>query len=253
MRIVTWNVNGVRQIVQKNISQWLGTTSPDILCLQEIKAEASQFFDVFAPDLFSPSPYHLYANAAERKGYSGVGVLSKQQPLSVKLHLGLERFDSEGRMIHLEYADFALINVYVPHGGREKENLPYKLHVYEKLIQYLANVTTKHTIVLGDFNVAHHDLDLSRPAENRNSTMFTPEERRQLDRIVELGYVDSFRQLHPDGGHYTWWPYSAVARQDPGWRIDYVFISESLVPRLKEAFILPGVRGSDHCPSGIEV
>jgi len=251
MKILSWNVNGLRSVYKKNFSEWLEKIRADIVCLQEIKTQEDQ---ISQQNLFTPLTYQFYANYAVKKGYSGVAVFTKKQPLKIKKNLGLERFDSEGRLLYLEYPDFTLINLYVPHGGRQKENLEYKLEGYDYLIKYLKSFKDKNIIVAGDFNVAHQEIDLARPKENQKNTMFTSEERKQLDKIIKLGFVDSFRQFHQGAGHYTWWPYMANARQrNLGWRIDYIFISKALAPKLKNAFILKDVAGSDHCPIGIEI
>ena len=249
MKILSWNVNGLRSVYKKNFSEWLEKIRADIVCLQEIKTQE----EISQQDLFTPLAYQFYANYAVKKGYSGVAAFVKNKPLKIKKNLGLERFDTEGRMLYLEYPDFILINLYLPHGGRQKENLGYKLEVYKYLLNYLRKIKDKNVILSGDFNVAHQEIDLARPKQNQKNIMFTPEERKQVDAIIKLGFVDSFRKFYLDGGHYTWWPYMADARQrNLGWRIDYIFISKNLVPKLKDAFILPGVAGSDHCPIGIE-
>jgi exodeoxyribonuclease-3 len=178
--------------------------------------------------------------------------------LHVARRLGLPRFDEEGRFLRLEFPDFTLINIYLPHGGRQKENLDYKLKVYDRLIDYLTDLQIKNPVLnlvmVGDFNVAHKEIDLARPKENHDNIMFTVEERKQVNRIIELGFTDTFRQLHLDGGHYTWWPYYASARdRNLGWRIDYVFTNLTMTKQLKDAFILSDVPGSDHCPVGIEL
>jgi len=254
MKIVSWNVNGIRAVYKKNFLQWLEEESPHIVCLQEIKAEESEFRNLFAQNLFRRLPYHIYVNSARKSGYSGVAILSTTEPLKFSSELGMERFDSEGRILVLEYSEFTLINLYLPHGGRQKENLPYKLEAYDDLLRYLKTFKSRNVILVGDFNVARADIDLARPKENRSNTMFTPAERKQLNNIIELGFVDSFRKFHQEGGHYTWWPYSVVSRnQDLGWRIDYVFVSKNFESKLKNAFILSDVGGSDHCPIGIEI
>ena len=250
MKIISWNINGIRAIYKKNFLDWFSTNDADIVCLQEIKAQKEQI----PSDLVELKDYYLYFNQAIKKGYAGVAVYTKQKPLKVEYKLGLNRFDQEGRILQLEYPSFTLINLYLPHGGRQKENLGYKLEVYNYLFRYLKNVRSKNIILIGDFNIAHQDIDLARPRQNRNNIMFTPEERQQLDEIINLGFLDSFREFHKEGSHYTWWPYMAKARQrNLGWRIDYTFISKELTQKLKDAFILPEIMGSDHCPIGIEI
>ncbi|MGC8651180.1 MAG: exodeoxyribonuclease III [Minisyncoccia bacterium] len=250
MKIISWNINGIRSIYQKNFLDWFSKTKADLVCLQEIKAQEEQI----PQELLQIDNYYSYFNPAIKKGYSGVAVYSKQKPLKVETKLGFQKFDEEGRILRLDYNDFILINLYLPHGGRQKENLQYKLEVYHYLLQYLNNLKDKKLIVLGDFNIAHQEIDLARPLENQNNIMFTPEERQQIDEIINLGFIDSFRKFHRDGGHYTWWPYMFKARErDLGWRIDYIFISSKLKTQLKKAFILKEAMGSDHCPVGIEV
>jgi len=250
MKIVSWNVNGIRAVYKKNFLDWFITTNADIVCLQEIKAQKEQI----PSDLVELKDYYFYFNQAIKKGYAGVAVYSKQKPLKVEYKLGLNRFDQEGRILQLEYPSFTLINLYLPHGGRQKENLSYKLKVYDYLLRYLQNNRSKNIILIGDFNVAHRDIDLARPKQNQNNVMFTPEERQQIDKIINLGFIDTFREFHKEGDHYTWWPYMANARQrNLGWRIDYIFISKELTKKLKDAFILSEIMGSDHCPIEIEI
>ncbi|OGZ33425.1 MAG: exodeoxyribonuclease III [Candidatus Portnoybacteria bacterium RBG_13_41_18] len=274
MKIISWNINGLRAIWKKGFSGWLKNCGVDIVCLQEIKAREkdisaikkgiSEMLDndsettkndsetttIDSETTFSESIFSF----AEKPGYSGVAVLSKIKPIKYEKKIGLSRFDSEGRIIISEFPNFALLNLYLPHGGRQKENLGYKLNVYKFLLDYLKKQKNKNIILIGDFNIAHTDLDLDRPKQNKNNIMFTPEEKHQIDDIVKLGFTDTFRMFHKNGGHYTWWPYFANARErNLGWRIDYCFVSRPLVPRVKNAFILPKVTGSDHCPIGIEI
>jgi len=250
MKIISWNINGIRAIYKKNFLDWFIATNADIVCLQEIKAQKEQI----PSDLLELKNYFFYFNPAIKKGYAGMAVYTKQKPLKVEYKLGLNRFDQEGRILQLEYPSFILINVYLPHGGRQKENLDYKLKVYDYLLEYLQKSKDRNIILIGDFNIAHQDIDLARPRQNQNNIMFTPEERQQIDKIINLGFLDSFREFHKEGSHYTWWPYMAKARQrNLGWRIDYIFISKELTKNLKDAFILSEVMGSDHCPIGIEI
>ena len=250
MKIVAWNVNGLRSVERNGFSAWLKKSGADIVCIEEMKAHKEQIPE----DLLSLKEYSLYINQAEKKGYSGVAVFTKEKPLRENYRLGLERFDKEGRMVELEYGKFIFIALYLPHGGRFKENLQYKLEVYKHLFTHLRKLKNKNVILAGDFNIAHKDIDLARPNGNRNNIMFTPEERKQLDVLIASGFVDTFRQFHKGGGNYTWWPYFANARErNLGWRIDYVFVSNPLAKKLKDAFILNKVSGSDHCPVGITI
>jgi len=249
MKIVSWNVNGLRSVYKKGALDFR-KTGADILCLQEIKVLKEQLNS----ELINPEGYYSCFNSAQRKGYSGTAVYSRQKPLRVSKKIGLERFDSEGRFLRLDYSKFILINLYLPHGGRQKENLDYKLEVYDYLLDYLSKLKDKKIILAGDFNVAHKEIDLARPKQNKNNIMFTPKEREQIDRLIHLGFTDSFRKFNSKGGNYTWWPYFANARaRNLGWRIDYVFVAPNLVSKLKNAFILTKLKGSDHCPMGIEI
>jgi len=250
MEIISWNVNGIRAVYKKGFLRWLGKTNADIVCLQEIKSNPTQL----PSDLINPKNYYSYFNPALKKGYSGVVVYSKRKVLESGKKLGMERFDKEGRILKLKFPNFLLINIYLPHGGRQKENLDYKLEVYRHLLNYLKKIKNKNIVLIGDFNVAHQEIDLARPKSNKDNIMFTPKERKQVDKIIDLGFIDTFRKFHKDNGHYTWWPYGFKARQrNLGWRIDYTFISRSLVPKIKNAFILNKINISDHCPIGIEI
>jgi exodeoxyribonuclease-3 len=248
MKIVSWNVNGLRSVYQNGFLIWLKETNAEIVCLQEIKAQEGQL----PQELLKPQGYDSYFSSARKKGYSGVTVYTKQKPFRVEKTTGLSRFDQEGRFLKLDYADFSLINIYLPHGGRRKENLTYKLQAYSTLINYLYKIRQQKIILIGDFNIAHQDLDLARPKQNQNNIMFTTQERQQIDTLINLGFIDSFRQFHHEGGHYTWFSYLHQAReQGLGWRIDYAFVSQKLKPLLAKASILSEVKGSDHCPIGI--
>ncbi|MGB9763493.1 MAG: exodeoxyribonuclease III [Minisyncoccia bacterium] len=250
MKIFSWNINGIRSVYQKDFLKWFLDTKAEIVCLQELKAQEEQI----PKDLISIQNYYAFFNSALKKGYSGVAVYTKNKPLKVEKKIGFQKFDEEGRIIRLDFNNFILINLYLPHGGRQKENLDYKLEVYRYLIDYLKLLKDKNVILVGDFNIAHEEIDLARPKENQNNIMFTFQERKQIDEIINLGFIDTFRAINKNKGFYTWWPYMFKARErNLGWRIDYIFISQSLKPKLKNAFILSNVMGSDHCPVGIEI
>ena len=250
LNILSWNVNGIRSVNRNGFIEFLKEHSPDILCIQEIKSGKKDI----PSELTSSFTYKTYWNPAEKKGYSGTAVFTKERPLKVEYNLEMERFDREGRSIILEYPDFILINLYFPHGGREKENIPYKLDAYRHFLKTIKEIKEKPIILCGDFNVAHKDIDLERPKDNMNNTMFTHEERKCIDSIIKEGFTDTFRLFNKEKGNYTWWPYMKDLRErNIGWRIDYIFISESLKPKVKDAFILKKVKGSDHCPIGIEI
>lgn len=250
MKIISWNVNGVRACHKKGqFLSMVEAEDPDIVCLQELKAQ-----EVDLPEeLLNIPGYHSYFNTATKRGYAGVAVYSKEKPISVGKTNGLDRFDGEGRILKLKFKDFTLLALYIPHGGRQKENLEYKILCYKKLFEYIKKSKEK-IILAGDFNIAHTEIDLERPKNNKNNIMFTPEERATIDKLLDIGFIDSFRQFHQDGGHYTWWPWLANARaRNLGWRIDYIFVANELSDKLKSADTLDKVYGSDHCPISIEL
>lgn len=252
MRLLSWNVNGIRAISNKGFLQWVLKESPDILCLQETKCHPSQLKD----DLLKPSGYKTFWSSAEKKGYSGVAIYSKKEPKSFQEGLGIKKFDSEGRTLVVDYGDFILFNIYFPNGGAGNKRVPFKMEFYDEFFKKIGILKKqgKKIIVCGDVNTAHTEMDLSRPKENEKNTGFLPEERAWVSKFIENGFVDTFRYFNKDPGHYTWWDYKTKARErDVGWRIDYFFISENFLPKLKKAFILKSVLGSDHCPVGIEI
>ncbi len=251
MKLISWNVNGIRAVMKKDFPTTLATLNPDILCVQETKAQDDQVREA----LQDIEGYHLYMNSAVRKGYSGTAILSKEEPIGVVHDIGIEEHDQEGRVQCVEYPDFYLINVYVPNSGSELARLDYRGGWDQVFFDYLKNLEkTKPVIVCGDFNVAHQAVDLARPKQNYNkSAGYTQKEIDGMDRFTQGGLVDSFRYLHPDVTEaYSWWSYRGGARaKNVGWRIDYFLLSESMLPRLKEAWINSEVMGSDHCPVGI--
>ena len=256
MKILSWNVNGIRAVYKKGFLKWFKNSKADIICLQETKAQKEQIPD----DLVNPKGYYSYFNSALKKGYSGVAVYTKKKPEKAEYKLGLKRLDKEGRILKLYFSKFTLINLYLPHGGRQKENLGYKLETYKYLLNYLKKDgnpakkrgADKNVILIGDFNVAHQEIDLARPKNNQNNIMFTPEERKQIDNIIKLGFIDTFRKFNQKSGNYTWWPYFNNCRErNLGWRIDYCFISKKI--KLENAFILKNIPNSDHCPIGINM
>ncbi len=250
MKIISWNVNGLRSVHRKGFLEWFKKENADIVCLQEIKIQEDQIPE----ELASIKGYELYCNTGARKGYAGVAVYAKVKPRKVSTTLGMERFDREGRFLRLDYDDFILIALYMPQGARDKRDMAYKLEVYDLLLKYLSRMRNKKVIVIGDLNIAHTELDLARPKQNVKNTMFTPEERERIDKLVKLEFADTFRLFTKENGNYSWWPYFANARErNLGWRIDYVFVSKSLKEGIKKAFILPTVKGSDHCPVGVEI
>lgn len=252
MRIISWNVNGIRAADRKGFFDWFQQDNPDILCIQEIKALPQQF----PPHLKNTPDYHVYINSAERKGYSGVATYSKQKPINVKSGFGIKKFDSEGRILITEYEDFVLFNIYFPNGKRSQERLDFKLDFYDTFLAYADNVKAegKNIILCGDVNTAHKEIDLARPKANEKISGFLPVERAWIDRFIDHGYTDTFRQFNKKPDQYTWWSMRTRARErNVGWRIDYFFVNNEFLPKVKDAFILSDVLGSDHCPIGIEL
>lgn len=253
MKIISWNVNGVRAVANKNFKGSVKQMNPDILCLQETKAQDDQV----AEALSSVNGYHLFSNSAVKKGYSGVAVLSTLKPLSVALNIGITEHDSEGRVMCLEYENFFLVNVYVPNSGSGLKRLDYRQEWDLAFFNYLKNLEKiKPVVVCGDFNVAHKSIDLARPKANYNKNAgYMQEEIDGMDRFIQGGLVDTFRHFYPDKTDiYSWWSYRAGARgKNVGWRIDYFLVSEFFLPSVKNAFILNEIMGSDHCPVGIDL
>ena len=245
MKIICWNVNGLRSALKKGFEDFVRKTDPDILCLQEIKLNIKEPFSI---DLKN---YEQFWNYAAKPGYSGTAVFSKIKPLNATNGLGIVDHDNEGRVITLEFKDFYLVNVYVPNSKRELERLPYRTKEWDvDFLKYLKNLEKKKPVVFcGDMNVAHQEIDLTYPKTNVKNHGFTPEERAGFDKIVEAGFVDTFREFNKGPGCYTWWsPFSNCRAKNIGWRIDYFCISPTLRPKLKESNILKDVLGSDHCP-----
>ena len=252
MRIISFNVNGIRAITAKTFVQDMQHLNPDIFCLQETKATVEQVKEA----LGALSGYEIFANEAERKGYSGTAIATKHKPLNVTYDMGMEEHDREGRVICAEFDSFFVVTVYVPNSGSELARLPYRQTWDRDFLAYLKRLeSSKPVVVCGDFNVAHKPLDLSRPKENYNKAAgYMQEEIDGMEAFVANGWVDTFRYMHPDTAKYSWWSYRAGARQNNiGWRIDYFLMSNKLLPTLKEATIHNEVLGSDHCPVGIEL
>jgi exodeoxyribonuclease-3 len=253
MKILSWNVNGIRAISRKSFYDDLRNLDPDILCLQETKANESQVNEVFK-DIRG---YFIFSSQAKRPGYSGTAIISKIKPLSVSAGINIDDHDSEGRVLCLEFGTFYLVNVYVPNSGSELLRLGYRQSWDRDFQKYLKNLEKiKPVVVCGDFNVAHKPIDLARPKDNYNKNAgYMQEEIDGMDRLLENGFTDTFRHFYPDEkGKYSWWSYRAGVREkNVGWRIDYFVVSNSFLPSVKNAFICSDVQGSDHCPVGIEL
>ena len=250
--ILSWNVNGIRAVFKKGFAEWLKEADPDILCLQETKAWEEQL----GKEITHVPGYHSYWCQGVKKGYSGTAIYTKEKPLSVERGFGIEEFDNEGRIIIAEYKKFTLINIYYPNGKRDKQRLQYKMDFYEAFQKYANKLKDegKNLIICGDVNTAHKEIDLARPKQNQKTSGFLPEERAWIDRFLADGYIDTLRMFNEAPEIYTWWDVFTKARtRNVGWRIDYFFISESLKKKITDAFTLPDVKGSDHCPVGIKI
>ncbi len=252
MKIISWNVNGIRSVQGKGFAETLAQLDADCILLQETKAQDDQVEKA----LENIDHYHIYINSAERKGYSGVALLTRQEPLRISYDIGIAEHDQEGRVIVAEYETFFLINVYVPNSGEKLVRLDYRKTWDQEFLAYLQKLQSqKPLIACGDFNVAHQAIDIARPKANYNkSAGYTQVEIDGFSHFVSAGLVDSFRHFHPETVAYSWWSFRANARQkNIGWRIDYVLTSKTLINQVSEAFILPDIMGSDHCPVGIDI
>lgn len=249
MKLVSWNVNGLRAVMKKNFLEDLAEIDADIFCLQETKMQEGQLDHEF-------EGYYEYYNYAIKKGYSGTAIFTKTEPLSVTYGIGIEEHDREGRVITAEFDDFYLVNCYTPNSQRELARLDYRMTWEEDFKNYLKGLDeVKPVILCGDLNVAHKEIDLRNPSTNRKNAGFTDEERGKMTELLSSGFVDSFRHFYPDLEEaYTWWSYITKARtRNAGWRIDYFLVSEKFIDRVKDAKIYSEVMGSDHCPVGIEL
>ena len=247
MKIVTWNVNGLRAALKKDALSSVLSWIPDLLCLQEIKARPEQLAD----EQRNIPGYRIIWNPAERPGYSGVATLMREEGLEVELGMNAPQFDIEGRVIRTRQSNFLLYNIYFPNGQRGKDRVDYKLDFYAHLLETCdaLHAAGENIIITGDFNTAHMPIDLKNPKENETTSGFLPEEREWVQKFIDHGFVDVYRELYPEREQYTWWTYRFNARpRGIGWRIDYFLVSKALVPRVKDVIIHDNVQGSDHCP-----
>lgn len=247
MKIISWNVNGIRAVLKKGFLDFVSSENPDVLCVQETKAHPDQV------DIALSKYEHHFWNSAEKKGYSGTAVFSKIKPVQVNYGMGVEEHDKEGRIISLEFDSFFLVNVYTPNSQRGLTRLKYRQKWDSDFLKYIKNLEKKKPVVVcGDLNVAHKEIDLKNPGSNRKNAGFTDEERAGFSKHLDSGFIDTFREFNQEPGNYTWWSYMFNARQNNvGWRIDYFIISKKFRKNLEKAFILPKIMGSDHCPVGI--
>lgn len=249
MKLISWNVNGIRACVTKGFMDFFNEIDADIFCIQESKMQEGQL-------VLDMPGYHQYWNYAEKKGYSGTAIFTKKEPLSVTYGLGIEEHDKEGRVITLEFEDFYMVTCYTPNSQNELKRLDYRMKWEDDFKAYLKNLEkTKPVIMCGDLNVAHNEIDLKNPKTNRGNAGFTDEERAKMTELLNAGFIDSFRYIYPDKTDcYSWWSYMGHAREkNVGWRIDYFIVSKDLESNIVDATIYPEVYGSDHCPVGLEI
>jgi exodeoxyribonuclease-3 len=253
MKIISFNVNGIRAIIKRSFEEDIRSLDPDVLCLQETKAQDDQVKEALSS---LEDTYEIYSNSAVKKGYSGTAILTKKTPISIRQDIGIEEHDQEGRVLAVEFEEYFVVNVYVPNSGSELKRLDYRQTWDKALLTYLKKLEAEKPVILcGDLNVAHKEIDLARPKQNYNKAAgFMQEEIDGIDAFTSNGFIDTFRNLHPSEEKYSWWSYRGGARErNVGWRIDYFLASEVLRPKIKNANILNDVFGSDHCPVSLEV
>jgi len=249
MKLVSWNVNGLRAVLRKNFLDYLEAEKPDVLCLQETKCSPDDVEQLW------PAAYTTYWNTAQKKGYAGTAIFTRTRPVHVTQGIGRAQHDHEARVLSAEFTAFLLVNVYVPNSKRQLTRLAYRQQWDRDFLRYLRKIERRKPVIFcGDLNVAHTEIDLANPKANLKNHGFTPEERAGFSAFLKAGFLDTLREFERGGGHYTWWaPFANARARNIGWRIDYFLISKSLRPRLKRAFIRADVEGSDHCPVGIEI
>ena len=251
MKLISWNVNGLRAAINKGFEDFFKQIDADIFCIQETKMQEDQIDDNMRR-IFKE--YNMYWNSAIKKGYSGTAIFSKNKPINVSYGIGISEHDNEGRVITLEFEKFYMVNIYTPNAKRELERLDYRMIWEDEMRKYLLNLNkTKPVIICGDLNVAHKEIDLKNPKSNRGNAGFTDEERGKMTELIAAGFTDTFRYLYPDKtDSYSWWSYMGKAREkNVGWRIDYFIVSQDIKDKIKDAIIYPEVMGSDHCPVGL--
>ncbi len=252
MKIVSYNVNGIRSALRKGLEQWILQVNPDLICLQEVKC-TSELIDY---QLFNDLGYHFYLEEAQKRSYSGVAILSRDKPVQLTLGALFSSYQQEGRIIRCDFDEFSVMSVYVPSASRSYERLQYKLNWLREFATYIEEVLNEvnNLIICGDFNIAHNPIDLSNPVGNKNNSGFLPDERNWFSQFLEIGFVDSFRMLHPDKQEFTWWTYRNNARQrNIGWRLDYQLVSVNMIERISRSIILNQAHHSDHCPVLLEI
>ena len=252
MKIISYNVNGIRAAITKGFIEWLQSANPDVICLQEIKATEDQ---IPTADITAAGYPYQYYFSAQKKGYSGVAVLCKTEPKNVVFGTGLESMDFEGRNLRVDYDNLSVMSMYLP-SGTNNDRLGYKFQYMDDIQEYIVNLRKEipHLVICGDYNICHEAIDIHNPKGNEKTSGFLPEERSWLDGFMKTGMVDTFRHLNKEPHHYTWWSYRANARNNnKGWRIDYCLVTEQLINNIKRALILPEAKHSDHCPILVEI
>lgn len=252
LKIISWNVNGIRAAVRRGLLNWLYQELPNILCLQEVKANP----EALTENIRIPKGYFTHWNFPVRKGYSGVATFSKLEPKQIHTNFGKGKLDLEGRVVISEYSKYTLLNIYFPNGKKNKTRLQYKMDFYNVFLEYIEPLRRagQKLIICGDFNTAHKEIDIARPKENSRFSGFLPMERAWIDKFVSRGYIDTFRYFNQEPNNYTWWDVKTGARQrNVGWRIDYFFVTENLISSVTRAYIMSEILGSDHCPIGINL
>lgn len=249
MKLVSWNVNGLRAVLKKGFMEFFNDVNADIFCIQETKMQEGQI------EGFKLPGYLEYWNSAERKGYSGTAIFTKIEPIKVNYGIGIEEHDKEGRVITLEFEKYFLVNIYTPNSKRELERLEYRMKWEDEIREYLTKLNKQKPVIMcGDLNVAHEEIDLKNPKTNRKNAGFTNEERGKMTQLLNANFIDTFRYIYPEKVAYTWWSYMGKAREkDVGWRIDYFIVSNDIKCKINDAYIYKDIMGSDHCPVGVEV
>ena len=249
MKLISWNVNGLRAVLKKGFEDFFYDIDADIFCIQETKMQEGQI------ENFELKGYKQYWNSAIKKGYSGTAIFTKIEPISVTYGIGIKEHDEEGRVITLEFDRFYLVNMYVPNSKRELERLDYRMLWEDEIRKYLTKLNNKKPVIMcGDLNVAHEEIDLKNPKSNRRNAGFTDEEREKMTKLLQAGFTDTFRYIYPEKIAYSWWSYMGNARaKDVGWRIDYFIVSNNIKEKIEDAYIYKEIYGSDHCPVGIKI
>lgn len=251
--ILCWNVNGYRAIAKKGFLKFLYRKKPDIMCIQETKANPEQLKE----ELKKPKEYYAFWSSSKiKKGYSGVATFTKEKPLKIKYGIGIKRFDDEGRIVITEFKNFTLLNVYFPNGKMSNKRLKYKMDFYNAFLRYVNKIKKeKELIICGDVNTAHNEIDLANPEPNNLFSGFLPKERKWIDKLISNGFIDTFRYLYPKKIAYSYWTtrFKTARQKNIGWRLDYFFVTKNLIKKVKDSFMMPRIKGSDHCPVGIKI